>query len=224
MGDLVNIIVILLVGAGVVWYLARWFERQRTEEYAAVARKLGLQFWPGEDPALLASLGRFSLFQQGHSRKLKNIIRGQTQNVDVAIFNYRYTIGGGNSSSRYRQTVIRFDSPWLALPRFELRPAHMGHRLAKLFGYRDISIPEFPAFSKKYLLRGDDEEAIRVAFHDELVLYLQKLDGLHLAGDRSQLVAFRPNKILRGYELRGFLDEAFGIYSHFKSPNSSEVH
>jgi hypothetical protein len=221
--EVVIAIGIILSVVGVLWYLSRWFEKQRGQEYAAVARKLRLEYSPLGDAALLESLGEFSLFQLGHGRKLKHLIRGQTQNVDVAIFDYRYTTGGGNSSSTFRQTVIRFDSPWLDLPKFELRPAHMGHRLAKLFGFQDISIPEFPAFSKKYLLRGDSEEAIREVFTQEVVMHLESLDALHVTGQRSRLVLYRPNKRLRGYELRGFLEEAFGVYAEFKIANRSEV-
>ena len=214
---------IIVAGVGVIWYLASWFESQRAQEYAGVARKLGLEFSPAGDNALLESLGGFSLFQLGHARKLQNLIRGQTQQVDVAMFDYRYTTGGGNSSSTSRQTVIRFESPLLDLPKFELRPAHVGFRLAKLFGYREISFPDNPSFSKKYLLRGDDEEAVRGAFTEEVMLALESLAGLHVFGEGAMLLVYRPNKRLRGYELRGFLEEAFGVYSQFKIANRTEV-
>ena len=214
---------IIIAFVGVVWYVAKWFEEQRSQEYAGFARKLGLEFSPTGDTVLLESLANFSLFQLGHSRKLRNLIRGQTQNVDVAIFDYSYTTGGGNSSSTSRQTVVRFDSPWLNLPKFELRPAHVGHRLAKLFGYQDITISEFSKFSKKYLLRGDNEEAIRKVFNEDVVLHLESLDGLYVFGERSKLLIYRQNKRLRGYELRGFLEEAFGVYAQFKTVHPSEV-
>jgi hypothetical protein len=214
---------IIVVFVGVVWSLAKWFEDRRSKECAGVARKLGLEFSALGDAALLASLGHFSLFQLGHARSLRNLIRGRTQDVDVALFDYRYTTGGGNSSSTHRQTVVRFDSPWLALPKFELRPAHVGHRLAKLFGYQDISFPESPRFSKKYLLRGDNEDAIRDAFTEEVVAHLESLDGLNVFGDDSKLLVYRAGKRLKGYELKGFLEEAFGIYSCFKSATPSEA-
>lgn len=217
------LISVIAAFVGVVWYLAKWFEEQRSQEYAAVARKLGLAFSASGDAELLESLGNFSLFQLGHGRKLRNLIRGQTQNVHVALFDYTYTTGGGNSSSTHRQTVVRFDSPWLDLPRFEVRPVHVGYRLAKLLGYRDIVISEFSRFSKKYLLRGDDEDAIRNAFTDDVVLHLEALDGLYILGERSRLVVYRAGKRLRGYELKGFLEEAFGVYAQFKTPYPSEV-
>jgi hypothetical protein len=221
--EVVILIGILVAFVGVAWFLAKWFEEQRSKEYAGVARKLGLGFSAMGEPALLESLGHFSLFQAGHAKQLRNVIRGQTQNVDVALFDYSYTTGGGNSSSTHRQTVVRFESPWLALPKFELRPAHLGHRVAKLFGYQDIAISEFPLFSKKYLLRGDNEEAIRQVFTEETIRFLEPLNGLWVFGERSKLLIYRAGKRLRGYELRGFLEEAFGVYAQFKTVSPSEV-
>ena len=107
--------------------------------------------------------------------------------------------------------------------KFELRPAHVGHRLAKLFGYQDISFPDFPRFSKRYLLRGDNEEAIRNVFSDDVIAHLESLEGLHVFGEASELLIHRAGKRLRGYQLQGFLEEAFGVYSRFKSIHPSEV-
>jgi hypothetical protein len=220
---LILVVIVVLAVVGVGWYLANWFEEQRAQEYAAVASKLGLEFSALGDAGFLESLSDFSLFQSGRGRKLKHLLRGQTQNVEVAIFVYRYVTGGGKSSQTHQQTVICFDSPWLDLPKFELRPAHFGHRLAKLFGYQDIAIPEFPEFNKKYLLRGEREESIRELFSQEVAGHLESLKGLHIAGWQSRLILYRPRKRLRGYDLRGFLEEAFGVYSEFKTANTSEV-
>ena len=162
-------------------------------------------------------LGNFSVFQQGHSRKLRNLIRGQTQRVDVAIFDYSYTVGGGDSSTTHRQTMVRFDSPSLDLPTFELRPTQMKDRLAKLFGTKIITLPEFPTFSRKYSLRGEDEVKIRETFTPDVVQHLGSLSGMHIAGAGSKLIVYRSCKRLRGYEIRPFLEEAFAVYAVFKT-------
>lgn len=204
-------------------YLVHWFEEERAKEYAAVAEKLGLEFFPEGDPVLLESLGEFSLFQLGHSQKLNHLIRGRTQNLEAAIFNYRYTTGGGNSSTTFKQTMICLDSSRLDLPAFEVRPLRVGDRLAKLFGSRNVEFPEHPAFSKKYQVRGEDEEAIRELFSPEVIEHLETTDGLHLSGHGTRLVFYQPSKRLRGYELRPFLEEAFAVYGELKNANASEV-
>lgn len=218
----------LLIGAiiaGVIgaFVISNWMERQRTREYEAAARKLGLEFHPEGDPSLMDAhgnysifLGNFAIFQQGHARKLRNLIRGKTNRVDVAIFDYSYTVGGGDSSSTHRQTIIRFDSPVLNLPTFELRPAQMSDRLGRLFGKGTIALSEFPAFSQKYSLRGESEAEIHEAFTLDVVQHLETLSGLHIAGAGPKLIVYRPGKRLKGYEIRPFLEEAFEVYSVFK--------
>ncbi len=215
---------LIVAFAGVAWFFARRYEQKRTREFAAVAEVWGMEFFPKGDSSLkdkdgeyAGTLGDFSLLKEGHGQKLKNLIRGRTQSVDVSVFDYTYTVGGGDSSSTHRQTVVHFECDRLALPKFELRPEHLGHRLAKLFGYQDINFPESPKFSKKYLLRGEDEPAIRDAFTADVLEHLESLDGLHVAGDRSKLIVYRHDKRVRPAELDGFLREAFGIYSQFKA-------
>ncbi len=215
---------LILAVAVAAWFLVKHYEQKRTQGFQAVAVELGMEFFPKGDDSLMDSkgnasvfLGDFSLFEQGRSRKLTNLIRGRTQSVEVAIFDYRYTTGGGESSSTYRQTVVRFESDALWLPKFELRPEHFGHRLAKLFGYQDINFPGHPKFSKKYLLRGETETAIREVFAPDVIEHLESLDRLHVAGHGSKLIVYRPNKRVRPAELEGFLTEAFGIYTQFKT-------
>ena len=149
-------------------------------------------------------LGDFSLFEQGRGRKLTNLIRGRSQSVEVAIFDYRYTTGGGESSTTYKQTVVRFKSDSLGLPKFELRPEHLGHRLAKLFGYQDIDFPGHPKFSKKYLLRGKTDRPSACLFTPDVIEHLESLDGLHVVGHGSKLIVYRHNKRVRPAELGGF--------------------
>lgn len=214
----------IVVGVTVVFVVSNWIERERTREYEAAARKLGLEFYPQGDKSLMDAhgqyslfLGNFSIFEQGHSRKLKNLIRGQTDRVDVAIFDYSYTVGSGDSSSTHRQTVIRFDSPSLQLPAFELRPAQMSDRLTKLFRKGIIELSEFPAFSRSYSLRGEDEAEIRDTFTPDVVQHLESLSRLHIAGAGPKLLVYRPGKRLRGYQIRPFLEEAFELFSVFKA-------
>ena len=214
---------IFVAVAVVIAYILHWYEEERVKEFAAVAKKLGLEFFPEGDPELLESLGEFSLFRLGYAHKLKPLIRGRTQNLDAAIFNYRYTTGGGDASSTFQQTMICLESSSLDLPAFELRPSGFGRRLAKLFGSKHVEFQEYPSFAKKYVVRGDDEEALREFFSPEVIEQLESTEGLHVMGQGGRLVFYRPSKRLRGYELRPFLEEAFKVYGEFKHANPSEV-
>ena len=67
-------------------------------------------------------------------------------------------------SSTTAQAVLSFRSPGLNLPRFVLRPAALFHRMGDVVGLHDIDFDAHPQFSKKYLLRGTDDEKVRDLF------------------------------------------------------------
>src|SRR5262249_46173612 len=128
MPDLVKFVPCVLPGLvlgviALIWYLNRRAERQRTEALAGIAESLGFEFHPGGDPVLQSWLAGFDLFSQGHSQRMWNILRGQSQNLDVAIFDYRYVTGRGKNARTWQTTVICFRAAELDLPNFRLRPA-----------------------------------------------------------------------------------------------------
>ena len=91
--------------------------------------QLGLTFFPKGDETLLGRLAQFHLFSQGHSKKIKNMLHGETPDAEIAVFGYRYTTGGGKNSQTLSQTVMYFRSPSLRLPQFALRPERLFHRI-----------------------------------------------------------------------------------------------
>ena len=90
--------------------------------------------------------------------------------LDVKIFEYEYTIyKTGTNGRRYpvqaSQTVFRFQSQRMNLPGFVLSPESILDKIEDVFGYyQDIDFQQHPAFSRRYLLTGDNEAAIRKLF------------------------------------------------------------
>src|SRR5262249_1515816 len=153
------------------------------------ARDLGFEFVPqvywsfdGEvraaDPALFQSLRRFHLFcKSGSSARLWNLLRGRCNNLEGAIFDYAY---GGNSprAKAFQTSVIcfRFEGP--ELPNFSLRPKNDWHRIGSWLGYQDIAFHSHPIFSSNYLLRGENENAIRMLFSAPILEFYEQNQGL----------------------------------------------
>src|SRR5262245_9644470 len=132
--------------AGVV-YVSHVAEKKRTEAFQKTAGELGFDFLASGEANFLESLKCFHLFSQGHSKKLWNLLRGQTQDLEVAIFDYRYTTGSGKHSHTWNQTVIAFRFEGTSLPTFSLRPENIGHRISTWFGYQDINFDTHKNFS-----------------------------------------------------------------------------
>jgi len=78
--------IIAAVIVGIIWRI--YAERKRTEKMQQAAKTLGLPFYSTGDPALLNKLANFRLFTQGRSRKIKNMIHGETEEVEIGIFDY----------------------------------------------------------------------------------------------------------------------------------------
>ncbi len=206
--------VLTLIGA--IVYAAHKYEQARTEQFQKVAEDLGLEFFPTGNPAVQDAIGHLRLFNQGHGRKTQNMLSGQTDDIEIAIFGYRFITGGGKNQQTHQQTVISFQSPHLALTEFELRPEHIFHKIGQAFGYKDIDFDSHPVFSKRFLLRGPDEAAIREFFKPDLLEFFEAHQGISVEATGDRLIYYRAGKRIKPEEVRSFMEEGFGVYAVMK--------
>src|ERR1044072_683726 len=148
-------------------------EKERTLAMQQVAQQMGWAFAPVAQLNMIPHTGYFNLFNNGHSKGIKNMIYGEINGVKAAVFDYRYTVGHGKNSHTYIQSVLYFETPKLQLPMFTLSPENFMHRFISALGYQDIDFAQRPEFSKRYLLRGQDEQAIRRTFADHILAFYE---------------------------------------------------
>ncbi len=141
----------------------------------------------------------------------------QTDDRKLAIFEYCYTTGGGKHAHSHLQTVISFQSPQLTLPEFSLRPEHMFHRIGEKMGMQDIDFESHPRFSKRYLLQGPDEEAIRRLFTAEVLEFFEAREGASVEASGDHFTFFRANNRVKPQRIRAFMEEGFDVYQILKS-------
>ena len=209
------IVVGSIVMIALIVMIARYYEKQRTEALQAVATSIGLTFAGAPSDSFLPSLSKFALFSHGHSKKARNLMTGIIDGIEMSIFDYRYTTGGGKNSHTHHQTVLLLRSPALDLPAFSLRPEHVFHKIGKAFGYQDINWDTHPVFSDKYLLRSSDELAIRDVFTSDILEYYEERPGLSTEANGGQLIFFRASKKVKPEDLPGFLKNGLHIYALF---------
>jgi hypothetical protein len=214
-------IVFLIIGGiilfvGLIIYISYVVEKKRTEALKKVADELGFEFFPKGDKDLQSSLSSYHLFTQGHSKRLKNLMRGQAANLQVDIFDYQYTTGGGKHSQTWQQSVLSVQLAQPTLPSFALRPKTFWHKVGALFVHRDIDIEGHPVFTKNYVLRGRDEEAVRALFDEEVLTFLEADKGRSIEGSGGRFIYYRENKRLKPPEVRTLLEDGFKVLAVFK--------
>jgi hypothetical protein len=223
---LIPILILVTIGLVVVGILivAYLWEKKRTEAMGRVAEELGFEFLPKGAPGLFKELQRFNLFMQGHSKRLYNLMRGVANDLEVAVFDYNYTIGAGKHQQVVSQTVVCFRLARGNLPAFSLRPETFWHKIGQWFGYQDINFESHPKFSGKYLLRGTDEAAIREVFADHVLSYYEEAGtNLCTEGNGDVLLFHRQGRRIDPKDVRGLLEDGFLVLGLFQpAPDASE--
>lgn len=208
-------IIALIVGV-VIYTKKKAAERRRAMEQAAA--QLGWTFYAEPQLSIIPGLERYHLFSQGHSKKILNMMYGSVAGGRAAIFDYWFTVGHGKNQSTHSQSVIYFQTNKLSLPFFSLRPESFGHKLISALGYQDIDFAQRPAFSKKYLLRGQDEQAIRNTFHDAALAYYENNLKLCTDAGANEIFFYRQNVRVEPMNVRAFVDWGMNMLTLFQRP------
>jgi hypothetical protein len=218
MSPLILVPAVILIGISLaiaIGFVSLRLEKKRTDAMEQAAREMGLSFYPKDDGSTLSSLLQFHLFSQGHAKKITSVMHGEVSDMEVRIFDYTYTTGSGKNAHTSRQTVICFRSPKLDLPSFSLRPENLFHKIGSLFGYQDIDFDTHPVFSKHYLLRGSDEEAIRDAFDEDVLAFYEEQDGFCTEGSGPTLIFYRAAQRAKPENIRAFMEKGFKVAGLF---------
>lgn len=204
---------------GLFFYL----DRKRAEKIQAVATRLGYTFRRKPTDADKALIVGCHIANSGHGHITSNIVEAaHSEELRLTLFDHVYTVGYGKSSQQYNQTVTRMQAPVLNLPAFVLFPETFFSKVGKLFGGSDINFPEAPGFSKKFVLRGPDEAAIRAFFSPALIQFLERKQGslaIDAAGDT--LFVHRTAKRAKPEEIEAYVAEGKEILAQFFDAQNS---
>ncbi len=151
------------------------------------------------------------LFKRGSGRRARNGLSRADAGGGLALFDWRFAEHHGNHSHVENRTVAVFRRPGRAVPEFELRPENVLHKVAGLFGWKDIDFDSRPEFSSRFVLRGPDERAIRQHFGPALLAFLEKNPGWHVETKGDAIVVYREGKRPSMDDLPAFVEDATRI-------------
>lgn len=200
--------ILIIIGLAAI---SSWFNKKRRDALSQICQEIGFSFSPKSPSDFLSIFDGFRFFSKGRSRKPYNISEGYRNNLSWKLFDYRYTVGGGKNSRTYSQTVACVDVAASGLPKFMLGSEwRIFHLIGDVFGFRDIDFVDSPAFSRQYLLKGQDEDAIRRLFTAETRYFFEQKKNaitLNIESDSQRIIVFYSAKLIAPQDIKGFLDE-----------------
>ena len=199
--------IITVAAIGIVLAISYTLANKRAAALQNVAAAMGFSF-ERKGEALRNELNSgLNLLRSGRNPTVYNVMRGPG---DVALFDFDYTVGAGRTARTIGQTVAAYRFPGALMPEFHLCPEDFLHKAASAFGYKAIGFDTHPDFSKRYLLRGADENAIRAFFQPALLDFFRTLPekpawSVEAAG--PWLIIYRAKKKTKPAEVSSFAQQ-----------------
>ncbi|MBI5360137.1 MAG: hypothetical protein HZA48_06085 [Planctomycetes bacterium] len=168
--------------------------KKRRQGMIAAAQQFGLSYSDTKSAAMNAAYPFITLFQKGHSRTAKNVLRGNMDKFAMELFDYRYTEGSGKNSSTHWNSVCILTVPEQKFKYILLRTEGFFDKVAGVFGYGDIQF-ESEEFNRRYYIKGDKEFALEFLSAEvrEYLLARTKTPCMEMAG--NALVFYFPRLI-----------------------------
>lgn len=199
----------LLALAAIVVVVGLIREVRRNKALQKAATDLGMSF--DAKPTQSLGLG-FELMDRGRRGSWRNLIAGPIEDLEVSIFDYSYVTGSGKNSNTRRVSAVLLKMQSARVPCFALTRESLLHRVGAALGFQDIDFEEDPEFSKRFVLKGDDEHAIREIFADDLRRSLVEVDSrISIEAMGDSVLVYRDRQRIRPTEISARLAETFEI-------------
>ncbi len=208
----IAVILAFFAFAGALMYWAHVAHKKRIEGFEKEAEAMGLKFTQQPDDSVAQRHNQFKLFNRGRRRRINNLIEGDSGDVTLLIFDYRFTTGAGKNSRTHTQTIASLKSSQLNIPSLTIHPEGFLSRIGNKMGFQDIDFDSNPTFSKMFVLKGENEEAIRSFLKPPMLEYFEAQQGIALEASGDTLFFFTPSRTIKPDEIKDLLSRAYGVF------------
>lgn len=157
-------------------------------------------------------LYKFHFFESRPIEYKTNIIAGKHAGTGIIweLSDITFDEGALMATEVYHTTIQVIQMPY-SIPEFTLEAEglfdRIFERVKSINNYRDINFEDFEVFSDKFLLKGEDEEAIKSFFMtDHIIQYLEEQDVYHIESDGRALLIFKSLRFARMNEIEEMLN------------------
>ena len=173
-------------------------QEMRRQDLQNLAQTKGWTYYPTPKQMnflieIKRKLGISSLATHPLEAKTQNLLTGKAKNSDIAIFDQVYHIGTGKNRKRIEVTFFVFMIKNANFPVFCCESEDFWNKVSDMFSKHDIDFHNYPLFSKKYLLYGRNELAIRQLFRGDVLLEYQNSTEFTTIGVGKYLIFYEPN-------------------------------
>jgi hypothetical protein len=205
------LIIFLLLAVGLFLYLDRRAERIRQAQLRLAAVTLGVNYVSNSDPVLKETLTCFDHSEDLTAGTFFKIHRGRRGNIDTHLFDHRFVSFLGRSRRSHTETMAMLVLEGPELPCFSLNPRGLLDKVNGRPKPREITFPENPEFTRRSILQGDDEEAIRQVFKPEVVAFFEAHPELAVSCSCDHLLVYQPSKRVAPENLHDFLENTLSV-------------
>ncbi len=131
----------------------------------------------------------------------ENILEKYLDQGRIGVSDVTLTEGVMQEQTDTHITLVMVTETEYAIPDFALEPEGLWTKLSELAGGKDIDFAHHPEFSKKYYLRGDDEESIRKFFTEATIQFLENREEMHIECHRNKLLFYKKRDLLTYSEI-----------------------
>lgn len=156
-------------------------------------------------------LKKFHFFEIRPIEGKSNTLRGTYEDLNVSweIADVTFNEGQAFTAETFNTTlmVLKLNKK---IPVFTLDKEGVFERIfdrvIAFTGYKDIDFELYPDFSKKFLLKGNNESEIRSFFTDEIIRFFENHQIYHLESNGEALLIFNKIKLARTDETLEFIN------------------
>lgn len=219
----------------VMFFIFRRFggnEKERSQEFAELAKHMGMSFSIKSDSSFRKQLKQFIRFSSSHNAQayrtstIKNILREESGNLTFVFF--ECTPSGDNNRIGVMEGILCFRSSALNLPDFRLQSKFKPSRtLLHASNEKEINLSGCAKVEERYRLTGSDEIALEKVFSASLQTFFGDVeDNLYIEGRQNHLIISRscdldwktgkqPKPRVDPHEFKQFKQQVTHIYELF---------
>jgi len=131
----------------------------------------------------------------------ENILEKYLDTGRISVSDVTLREGARTDSQDTHITLVLITETDLLIPDFALEPENLLTRFSELAGNRDIDFSNHPDFSKRYYLRGDQEDRIRAFFREDVIQFLEKKSEIHIECHKNKLLFYKKRDLLDNDEI-----------------------